>query len=79
MTIGTLGHGVCTNADWKICLYLRLHMNINMPKISYYNIFYILRYANVRYVKCLFTNIQKQWNMSKISLLFKKFTNFKHK
>ena len=32
-------------------------MNINMPKISHYN---ILRYAHVRYVKCLFTNIQKQ-------------------
>ena len=47
-------------ADLKICLYLRLHININMPKISHYNIFYILRYALVRYVKCLFTNIQKQ-------------------
>ena len=46
-----------------------------MLKISHYNTFYFLRYAHVRYVKSLFTNIQKQWNMLKISLLFKKFTN----
>ena len=30
----------------------------------------------MRYVKVLFTNIQKQYNMLKISLLFKKMTNF---
>ena len=35
-----------------------------------------MRYAQVRYVKSLFTNIQKQWNMLKISLYFKKFTYF---
>ena len=29
----------------------------------------------MRYVKSFFTNIQKQWNMLKASLLFKKFTN----
>ena len=43
------------------------------------NIFYFLRYAHVRYVKSLFANIQsklKIQNMLKISLLFKKFTNF---
>ena len=28
------------------------------------------------YVKILFTNIQKQQNVLKINLLFKKFTNF---
>ena len=44
----------------KVRPYLRLHMIIYMPKISHYSIFYILRYAHVRYVKCLFTNIQKQ-------------------
>ena len=33
-----------------------------------------MRYADVRHVKSLFTNIQKQYNMLKISLLFKKFT-----
>ena len=27
-------------------------------------------------MKCLFTNIQKQWNMLKSSLLFKKNANF---
>ena len=30
----------------------------------------------MKYEKSLFKNIQKQWNMLKISLLFKKFTNF---
>ena len=35
-----------------------------------------MRYAHVRNVKSLFTNIPKQHNMLKISLLFKKFTNF---
>ena len=30
----------------------------------------------MRYVKNLLTNIQKQHNVLKISLLFKKFTNF---
>ena len=49
------------NADLKICQYLRLH---------------ILRYAHVIYVKSLFTNIQQQQNMLKISLVFKKITNF---
>ena len=40
------------------------------------NTFYYSRYAHVRNVKNLFTNIQKQLNMLKISLLFKKFINF---
>ena len=49
----------------------------NMLKISHYNTFYFLRYVHVRYVKRLFTNIQKQLeNKFKIRLLFKKFTNF---
>ena len=48
----------------------------NMLKISHWNAFLFWRYAHVRYVKILFTNIQKQWNMLKISLLFNKFTNF---
>ena len=43
------------------------------------NTFYFLRYAHVRYVKSLFTNIQKQNNIIEISLLFKKFTNFTSK
>ena len=42
-----------------------------MLKISHLNTFYFLRYAHVRYVKSLFTNIQKEWNMLKISLIFK--------
>ena len=32
----------------------------NMLTISHESIFYFLRYAHVRYVKSLFTNIQKQ-------------------
>ena len=48
----------------------------NILKISHKNTYYFLRYAHGRYVKSLFTNIQKQWNMLKISLLFKEFTNF---
>ena len=39
------------------------------------NTFYFLRQAHVRYVKILFTNIQKQRNVLKISLLFKKETS----
>ena len=34
-----------------------------------------MRYVDVRYVKSLLTNIQKQQNKMKISLVFKKFTN----
>ena len=47
-----------------------------MSKISHYNTFYVLKYVHVRYVKSLFTNIQKQEDKIKISLFFKKFTNF---
>ena len=46
-----------------------------MSKISHWNTFYVLRYAHVKYVKSVFTNIQKQRNKIKISLLFKKFAN----
>ena len=34
-----------------------------------------MKYAHVWYVKSLFTKIQEQKNMLKISLLFKEFTN----
>ena len=47
----------------------------SMLKISHESTFYFLRYVHVSLVKSLFTNIQKQQNMLKISLLFKKFTN----
>ena len=47
-----------------------------MLNISHENIFNFLRYAPVSYVKSLFTNIQKQSNMLKLRVLFKKFTNF---
>ena len=47
-----------------------------MLKTSHQYTFCFLRYAHVRCVKGLFINIQKQQNTLKISLLFKKFTNF---
>ena len=47
-----------------------------MLKILHDNTFYFLRYAHVKYVESLFSNIQKQQNVLKISLLFMKFTNF---
>ena len=47
----------------------------NMSKISHCTIIYFLSYAHPRYMKCLFTNMQKQSNMLKSSLLFKENTN----
>ena len=38
-----------------------------------------LRYAQPRYVKCLFTDMQKQKNMFKNSLFFQKNANFSGK
>ena len=49
--------------------------NNSMPKVSYYNTRYFLRYTYSRYVKCLLTNKQKQQNMLKSSLLFQKNKN----
>ena len=68
-----------TNADMKICQYLRLYIKSKMPKVSHYNTLYFLRYVQPRWVKCLFANTHKQWNTSKISLIFKKNTNFTSK
>ena len=51
----------------------------NMPKDSHYKSFYVLWYAYVKYVKRLFTNIQKQRNKMEISLFFKRCTNFTDK
>ena len=41
-----------------------------MPKVSRDNAFLFLRFALVRYVTYLFTDIQKQQNMSQIRLNF---------
>ena len=41
-------------------------------QIAHYSTFHFLRYAHFRYAKYLFTNIQKQYNPLRISLLFKK-------
>ena len=56
-----------------VCLYL--HKN-NLPKVQYCNRICFLNYAHQKYMKCLFTNIQKQQNMLKISLIFQKNTFF---
>ena len=62
---------ICTavNADMKFYWYLCLHI---MLKVSHYKTVYFLRYTHPRYMKCLFTNIQKRSNMLKSSLLLKK-------
>ena len=51
----------------KICQYLHLHRKIICWRFAI-KTFNFLRYAHTRYVKSLFTNIQKQYNMVKINL-----------
>ena len=47
--------------DWmQISWNLRLHIKHGIPKISCCNMFYFFGYAHSKYVKCLFTNIQKK-------------------
>ena len=48
-----------TDADLKIYQHLRLYIKIICWRFHFKTPFYFLRYANVRYVKSLFTNIQK--------------------
>ena len=57
----------CRSENLQISL--SSHKN-NMPKVSHYSRIYFLRYEHPRYMKCWFTNIQKQQNMLKSSLLF---------
>ena len=59
-------------ADLKILLYVRVHTKVIPGKIRKE----FSSYISVMFTKCLFTNIQKQYNMLKISLLFQKNTNF---
>ena len=63
----------------KILQHIRLHVKNNITQIAHYNSFEILRYVHLRYIKCLFANIQKQQNTFKINPVFKKNTNFKGK
>ena len=56
--------------------YIRLHIKNSNTQIAHYNTFHPLRYSLLRYTKCLFTNIQKQQNTLKSSLLFQKNANF---
>ena len=58
---------------------IRLHIKNSNTQIAHYNTFHPLRYSLLRYTKCLFTNIQKQQNTLKSSLLFKKNANFTSK
>ena len=43
-----------------------------MPKVSHYNAVSFLRSTHPRYLKCLFTNMQKQQNMLKIAYFLRK-------
>ena len=43
----------------NLAIHLSLYKN-RIMQIALYNTFYFLRYANFRFAKCLFTNIQKQ-------------------
>ena len=71
----------CEYADFN-CRFENLSVSLssyenNMLKISQPNTIYFLRYVHMRYVKSLFTNIQIQKNLLKMSLLLKKLTNFR--
>ena len=59
----------------KILQYIHLYMKNAITQIARYYTFHPLRYVHLRYAKCLFTNIQKQQNTLKSSLLFNKNTN----
>ena len=44
----------------------------NMPKVSHYNPIYFLNYTHLRYMICLFTSIQKQYNTLKAAYFLRK-------
>ena len=52
----------------KILQYIQLPVSNSVTQVSLYKTFHFLRYAQLRYAKCLF--------MIKISVLFKKMTKF---
>ena len=56
--------------------YNHLHIKNDIAQIAHSNTFYFLRYVHFRYVECLFSNIQKQYNTLKSSLFFEKNINF---
>ena len=60
----------------KILQNIRLHIKKSTTQIAHYNTFHVFRYAHFTYPECMFLNIKKQKNTLKISLLFKKNTNF---
>ena len=60
----------------KILLFIRLHIKNSNTQIVHSNTLHFLRYADFRYAKFVFTNIQKQSNTLKNILLFLKNTNF---
>ena len=52
--------GLKVHSDLKIYRYIFLHIKNNMLKVSHYNSICFLSSAHPRYIKYLFTNIQKQ-------------------
>ena len=60
----------------KILLFIRLHIKNSNTQVVHSNTLHFLRYADFRYAKSVFTNIQKQSNTLKNILLFLKNTNF---
>ena len=59
----------------NLAIHSSLYKN-RIMQIAHYKTFHFLRFAHFKSTKCLFTNIQKQQNTLKSSLLFKKNTNF---
>ena len=63
----------CRFENLPLCSWLDKN---NTRKTLYYESYEFSSYSPVKFSKCLFTNIQKQYNMLKSSLLFEKNTNF---
>ena len=52
--------------------YIHLYIKNSITQTAHQNTFHLLRYVHFRFTKRLFTNIKKQENTLKSSLLFKK-------
>ena len=61
-----------TNTDLKVSTYVRVDIKIIPSQFRILN----RKNSRVSFAKCLFPNIQKQWNALKSSLRFQKSTNF---
>ena len=66
--------GTCV--DSKIYQYFRPYIHkISHQRFPIIITVYFFRYAHPKYMKCLFTNIEKQYNMLKSSLVFNRLLN----